>query len=212
MQKSTYNWLSMPNRPKILILSGPSGSGKSTLYAALKEYIPDLYFSISTTTRAPRKGEQHGREYYFCDKQDFEEGIKKDQFLEWAKVHDNYYGTSKAPVQNALELGKLVLFDVDIQGHRNIKLHYPHAKSIFITTPSDIILKERLTARASDAKEVIDARLKHAYEEMRHIDEFDYLIINHHIDDSKDQILSIAKSLECATFNAKEIYKNWKTL
>ncbi len=202
----------LKNRQKILILSGPSGSGKSTLYATLKEHIPDLYFSISTTTRQPRKGEQHGREYYFCNQQEFEDGIKKNLFLEWAKVHNNYYGTSKDLVEKALKSGKLVLFDVDIQGHKNIKLHYPNAKSIFITTPNDAILQERLNARASDTKEIIDARLKHAYEEMRHIDEFDYLIINHHIQNSKEQILSIVKSLECAAFDPEEIFKSWKTL
>lgn len=202
----------MINKQKILILSGPSGSGKSTLYAALKEQIPDLYFSISTTTRKPRDYEIHGREYYFCTAQDFEDGIKKDQFLEWAKVHNHYYGTSREPVEQALKAGKLILFDVDMQGHRSIKLHYPYAKSIFITTPNDRILRERLRMRASDTEEEIHSRLAHAYNEMLAIDEFDYLIINDEIKHSKDQILSIAKSLESMNLDSEKIRKNWKTL
>ena len=200
------------NTGRMLILSGPSGSGKSTLTAALKQEFPDLYFSISTTTRAPRAGEAHGREYFFTTQEAFLQDIESDRFLEWAQVHHNYYGTSRTPIEQALQEGKLVLFDVDVQGHRNIKKHYPQiAKSIFITTPTDLILRQRLTARNTDTQEVIESRIQHAYDEMLCADEFDFLIINDDIQKATKQILSIAHSLACSSFDAKSLSARWRS-
>ena len=185
---------------RILVLSGPSGAGKSTLCAALKESINDMYFSISTTTRAMRDGERDGEHYHFVSEKEFITDIEKGEFLEWAQVHNHYYGTSLKPIQKALSQGKLVVFDVDVQGHRSIKEHYGElAKSIFVTTKSKQILRERLEKRQSDSKEHIELRLLHAYNEMQHISQFDYVIINDDIAQAKSAILHIATSLEFLT-------------
>lgn len=201
------------NQGKILILSGPSGSGKSTLCNALKEEFSNLYFSISTTTRAPRKNELDGREYFFTDKETFIQHIKENKFLEWAEVHQNFYGTAIAPIQEALKKNQLVVFDVDVQGFFNIKKHYPHiSTSVFITTPNDLILKERLQNRKTDSQEVIQRRLEHAYKEMLCAKEFDFLIVNDNLQNSTKQILSIANILACKNFDIQDFCKQWKTI
>lgn len=183
-------------KPSLLVLSGPSGSGKSTLCKFLQEKIPQIYFSISTTTRSPREGERNAQHYYFVSQEEFLKGIQENKFLEWAEVHGNYYGTSIDPIKSALQEGKLVIFDVDVQGHQGIKQYYGDlARSVFVTTPNKQILKERLQNRGTDSEETIKLRLMHAYNEMKHINEFDYLIINDDIETSKEAILSIAKSL-----------------
>lgn len=183
-------------KPSLLVLSGPSGSGKSTLCKFLQEKIPQIYFSISTTTRSPREGERNAQHYYFVSQEEFLKGIQENKFLEWAEVHGNYYGTSIDPIKSALQEGKLVIFDVDVQGHQGVKQYYGDlARSVFITTPNKQILKERLQNRGTDSEETIKLRLMHAYNEMKHINEFDYLIINDDIETSKEAILSIAKSL-----------------
>ena len=201
-----------PKNGSMLIISGPSGSGKSTICKAIAGSIPNIFFSISSTTRIPREGEMDGLHYHFITQEEFLRGIKDDEFLEWAEVHGNYYGTSKKPIENALKRGDIVLFDVDVQGHRNLKKHYGNfAKSLFITTESKEILGERLTNRATDRDETIELRLMHAYNEMQHIDEFDYLIINDDADMAKDMAISIVKSLQ-PIHNVKNrdlILKNW---
>ncbi|PAF47183.1 guanylate kinase [Helicobacter sp. 12S02232-10] len=179
----------------ILILSGPSGSGKSTLCKYLQENIPNIYFSISTTTRSPREGEKNGKHYYFVSEEEFLKDIEESRFLEWAEVHGNYYGTSLAPIQEALNLEKLIVFDVDVQGHRSIKNYYPEAYSVFVTTKNQQVLRDRLNFRQTDSDETIRLRLMHAYNEMKHIEEFDYLIVNDEIKAAKEAILHIAKSL-----------------
>lgn len=202
----------MKNSPTILILSGPSGSGKSTLCKALQKQIPNIYFSISTTTRTPRIGEKNGEHYHFVSQEVFLSDIKEGQFLEWAEVHSNYYGTSLKPIQKALDANKLVVFDVDVQGHRSIKEYYgSFARSVFITTQNKQILKNRLKSRQTDSDEMIELRLTHAYNEMKHINEFDYLIINDEIEKAKEAISAIAKSLPYAqnTKNYKKLCEQW---
>lgn len=182
---------------RILILSGPSGSGKSTLCKVLQEHFSDIYFSISTTTRAPREGEQDGVDYHFVSQDHFISDIKQGAFLEWAQVHNNYYGTSLLPIQEALAQGKLVIFDVDVQGHQSIKEHYGNlARSVFITTKSKQVLRERLESRQTDSSQNIEMRLLHAYNEMQQLAHFDYLIVNDDIQSAKRAIIGIATSLE----------------
>ena len=179
----------------MLLLSGPSGSGKSTLIQTLLESEENIYFSISTTTRTKREGEVDGKDYYFVSKEEFERDIKAGMFLEWAKVHDNYYGTSLRPVLQALEAGKLVLFDVDVQGFMAIKKS-PLASlltSVFITTPSKNELYQRLVARGTDSEEVIAKRLHNALEEMQFMKEYDYILINSNLQESQERILALAK-------------------
>ncbi|RDU61153.1 guanylate kinase [Helicobacter marmotae] len=181
----------------VLVISGPSGCGKSTLTQALKESIPEIYFSISTTTRKKREGEIEGVHYHFVSKEQFLEDIKNHIFLEWAEVHTNFYGTSLKPVEQALNEDKIVLFDVDVQGHQSIKAHFgDFAKSVFITTPNKEILKNRLIARGSDDLEMIEYRLQKAYSEMQHLEHFDYLLINDDIQSAKEAIVAIARSLK----------------
>lgn len=195
----------------ILIISGPSGCGKSTLTKALLEEIPHIYFSISTTTRVKREGEIDGVHYHFVDKDQFLQDINAGIFLEWAEVHTNYYGTSLKPVQKALAEDKIVLFDVDVQGHQSIKEYFgDFAKSVFITTKTKDILRQRLISRQSDDLQTIEFRLIQAHNEMQHIQNFDYVIINDDICTAKEAIIAITRSLKYQQINRfSEIIQQW---
>lgn len=140
---------------------------------------PDVYFSISTTTRDIREGEKEGVNYLYVSKQEFEKGIDKGEFLEWARVHENYYGTSLKPIKKALKEGKIVLLDIDVQGHKIAREKFPNiTTSVFITTPTNEILKQRLTDRNTDTPQSIKKRIQNAKDEMKRIDEYDFLLIN----------------------------------
>lgn len=197
----------------VLIISGPSGCGKSTLTKALKDAIPDIYFSISTTTRKKREGEVEGVHYHFVDKEQFLQDIKNNVFLEWAEVHTHFYGTSLKPVESALAADKIVLFDVDVQGHQSIKAHFgDFAKSVFITTKTKKILKERLIARGTDEAQMIEYRLEKAYNEMQHLQSFDYVLINDDIHIATQAIIAIARSLKYQQIERfSEILSKWHT-
>ncbi|MGC9351874.1 MAG: guanylate kinase, partial [Sulfurovum sp.] len=158
----------------ILVLSGPSGAGKSTIINAASEEIGEYYFSISTTTRPPRVGEAHGKDYLFVSKAEFEEDIKAGNFLEYAEVHGNYYGTSLKPVRKALEEGKLVIFDIDVQGHRLVRAKMDDiTTSAFITPPTLSELENRLRARSTDDEAVISKRIENAKNEIMAVGEYD---------------------------------------
>ncbi|MCT7912058.1 guanylate kinase [Arcobacter lacus] len=196
----------------ILIISGPSGCGKSTLLKEVYKNISDYYFSISTTTREPRIGEVNGVDYFFVSKEEFEEDIKKGNFLEYAKVHDNYYGTSLKPIIKALNEGKLVIFDIDVQGHHLVRKKMNDCvTSVFITTPSLKILEERLNNRNSDSLEVIEKRLKNAKKEIEFFDEYDYFIINNNLDNAASELVSIANiaRTKAKLFDKEKIVLNW---
>ncbi len=179
----------------LLILSGPSGAGKSTLIKTVLEHFEDVYFSISTTTRPKRAGEVDGKDYFFVTPEEFEKDIEEGMFLEWAKVHGNYYGTSLRPVQKALQEGRLVLFDIDVQGFESIKKSRfaELATSVFITTPTMSELRQRLLKRGTDDEATIQKRLKNALKEMQYMPKFDYILINEDLQTSKEQIVSIAR-------------------
>jgi len=163
----------------ILVLSGPSGAGKSSLIKKIEDDIGAFYFSISTTTRPKREGEIEGVDYYFVSKEHFENDIEEENFLEYARVHGNYYGTSIKPVKKALKQGKLVVFDIDVQGHDAVQKRLADiTTSVFITTPTLCELKQRLNARGTDAQEIIDGRILMAKREVQRISEYDYLVIN----------------------------------
>ena len=179
----------------ILVLSGPSGAGKSTIIEYSSKNIGEYYFSISTTTRVPREGEIDGVDYYFVSRLEFEEGIKSGDFLEYATVHGNYYGTSLKPVEEALSKGKLVIFDIDIQGHRLIRAKIGNfVTSAFITPPTLSLLEERLYARATDKDDIIKGRIENAKEEIKAIGEFDFVIINDTIDRASSEFTTIANA------------------
>ena len=197
---------------QILIISGPSGSGKSTLLSRLLKEENDLYFSISSTTRAPRQGETDGVNYYFISEDEFKKGIDADEFLEWACVHGNYYGTSLKPVLKALEEGKIAIFDIDVQGFNIAKSKFAkNITSVFITTASKNELKSRLQNRGTDSAETIEKRLINAVGEMEHILEYDYFLINDDLQSCYENLRGILRSMRLKTSNldAKEIINKW---
>ena len=200
------------NKGAILLLSGPSGCGKSSLLKNLYKNIDNYYFSISTTTRSPRDGEQHGKEYYFVTKEEFEEDIKKDNFLEWAKVHDNYYGTSLKPIVKALEESKLVIFDIDVQGFKIVKEKLDYlTTSVFITTATLNELESRLINRATDSKETIKVRLENASQELQDLNLYDYLIVNDDLQTASNNLLNIANiaKLKTSAIDIKSFLQMW---
>lgn len=166
----------------LFIFSAASGGGKSSLAQALSESDAGIGISVSHTTRAPRPGEIDGQHYYFVSVAEFEKLIEQDQFLEHARVFDNYYGTSKQAVQSLLDQGKHVILDIDWQGARSIKQQMPVAVSIFILPPSKPELERRLRSRGQDSDEVIARRMQDAVSEMQHYDEFDHVVVNDDFD------------------------------
>ena len=196
----------------ILILSGPSGCGKSTLLKEVYKDISDYYFSISTTTRAPRVGEVNGVDYFFVTKEEFEKDIENDNFLEYAKVHDNYYGTSLTPINKALEEGKLVIFDIDVQGHEIVRNKLDSiVTSVFITTPSLKVLEERLNARNTDSSDIIEKRIKNAKGEVEFFQDYDYLIINDNLEIAAKELVCIENITRIKTklYEKDKIISNW---
>lgn len=196
----------------ILILSGPSGCGKSTLLKEVYKEIGDYYFSISTTTREPRVGEKNGVDYFFVTKEEFEKDIKENSFLEYASVHGNYYGTSLKPINKALDDKKLVIFDIDVQGHELVRNQLDAiVTSVFITTPSLEVLENRLNSRNTDEKEVIANRIKNAKAEVEYFRDYDYLIINDNLDEASKQLVSIANITRIKTklFDKDLITSSW---
>jgi len=179
----------------ILILSGPSGAGKSTIIQEASDRIGEFYFSISSTSRAPREGEKDGREYHFVSKEVFERGIEAGEFLEYAVVHGNYYGTSLKPVHEALDAGKLVIFDIDVQGFHLAKERMGDLiTSAFILPPSLSALDKRLTARLTDSPEVISQRLKNAKREILEIGAYDFVIVNDVIASAVEKFVAVANA------------------
>ncbi len=154
----------------------------------------DIYFSISTTTREIRKGEVDGINYHYISKEQFKTEINEGLFLEWAEVHENYYGTSLKPIEKALKEGKLVVFDIDVQGHKIVKKRYNYIMtSLFITTPNVQTLEKRLINRNTDTLEVIQNRIQNAKSEMARVDEYDYLLINDYFEKALDEFKSVVK-------------------
>ncbi len=177
----------------VLVLSGPSGAGKSSLINKISDDIGDFYFSISTTTRPIREGEEEGVHYHFVSEEEFKKDIEDDHFLEYAVVHGNYYGTSLKPVKKALNKGSLVIFDIDVQGNTAVNNRLGDiTTSVFITPPSLSELRNRLISRATDADEIIDNRIKMAKREIQRIAEYDFLVINDNLDIAADVLRQIA--------------------
>jgi len=196
----------------ILVLSGPSGAGKSTIINAASDEIGEYYFSISTTTRAPRVGEEDGRDYFFVSNESFEEDIKSGNFLEYAKVHGNYYGTSLKPVREALEEGKLVIFDIDVQGHRLVRAKMNDiTTSAFITPPTLKALETRLRARSTDDESVIVKRIENSKGEIKAVSEYDFTIINDTVNEAAKLFVIVAKAarLKQSKEDEEKFVKQW---
>jgi guanylate kinase len=177
----------------LYIISAASGAGKTTLVSAVVQQLSDLEVSVSHTTRAPREGEVDGVNYHFVDTDKFETMVEDGEFIEYAIVFGNMYGTSRQHIQDQLLKGKDVILEIDWQGARQIRKLMPECRSIFIVPPSTSALRERLTSRGKDDEEVINKRMHEAISEMSHYVEFDYLIINDDFDEAKDNLASIIK-------------------
>ena len=199
----------------ILVISGPSGSGKSTLMYEMMKRVDDTYFSISTTTREKREGEIEGKDYLFINKDEFKQGIEEGNFLEWARVHDNYYGTSLKPILKELNLGKMVIFDIDVQGHKIAKEKFGNIiTSVFLTTPSQQVLKNRLIQRGTDSSESIEKRLNNAISEMTRIKEYDYILINDYFEKTLEDLISIAHASKnrVTSLNTEQFISSWANI
>src|ERR1700749_2693643 len=187
--------MSVERRGLMFVLSSPSGAGKTTLSRLLIEWMPGLKMSVSATTRPMRPGEVDGRDYLFVDQSRFKEMVKRNELLEWATVFDNSYGTPRTPAEGALSAGRDVLFDIDWQGTQQLREKArADVVSVFILPPSAADLKKRLHSRAQDSDEVIRGRMDRAAHEMSHWAEYDYIVINHEVDDAFAEVQSILKA------------------
>jgi len=178
---------------RLIIITGPSGVGKGTLMRSLLQRHPELYYSVSATTRPPRPGEIDGKDYYFISRSKFEQLAQNCEFLEWAEFASNYYGTPREPVERQIREGKLVVLEIELEGARQIRTTFPSAKSIFILPPSLPELEKRIRSRAKDSEEAIIRRLRRAQEEINAADEFDLQIVN-------DDFEMALNSIEVALF------------
>jgi len=199
-------------RSAILIVSGPSGCGKSTLLREVYKNIPNYFSSISTTTREKRETEEDRIDYFFVSKEEFEKDIEAGNFLEWAKVHENYYGTKLKPIAEALNEGRLVIFDIDVQGHKILREKFDSLiTSVFVTTPTLQILEQRLVSRDTDSQEIVERRLQNAKTELESFADYDYLIVNDSFHKATKEILAIADitRIKSKLFTKEEILANW---
>lgn len=162
----------------LLVISGPSGCGKGTICKKILERNEKLVFSVSATTRTPRRGEIDGVNYFFIDEEKFSKMVENDEFLEHANVHGNLYGTPKNFVLEQIERGEIVILEIDVQGALQVKESYPEGVFIFLLPPSMSELKNRIKKRGTETDKDIDIRLKNAFEELKFIDEYDYIVIN----------------------------------
>jgi len=180
-------------RGLLVILSSPSGAGKSTLARRLRNWDPNMELSVSATTRNPRKGEVDGKDYFFLDEERFHEMVARGEMLEHARVFGNLYGTPAAPVKEAIEEGRDVLFDVDWQGEQQIRNSElgRDALSIFLLPPSISELKRRLTCRGRDSAEVIAGRMRKSWNEISHWSAYDYVLINDDLDATEERLKTI---------------------
>jgi guanylate kinase len=178
----------------VFIISAPSGSGKSTLVTRLLTEVRDLMFSISYTTRKPRGSEVNGQSYRFVSREEFEAMIARGEFLEWAQVFGNYYGTHRGILEEARALGKDLVLDIDVQGARQLIVTVPEAVTVFILAPSKQILEQRLRARGEDRDEVVERRLREAAEEIRNYGAYDYVLINSDLEESVVVLSAIVRA------------------
>jgi guanylate kinase len=187
MSESVYS-------PLVLIISAPSGSGKSTLVNELFKLVHDLDFSISYTTRAPRGSEQNGKQYYFVRREEFEQMIQADEFLEYAEVFGYYYGTARRFLREAEKKKRDLLLDIDVQGAEQIKRKLPEAVSIFVLPPDRMTLEWRLRRRGEDTEAVIQRRLVTARREIENYDKYNYILVNDRLEQSIENLQAIVRS------------------
>ncbi|MCI6152977.1 guanylate kinase [Fusobacterium perfoetens] len=183
------------SKGNLFVVSGPSGAGKSTICRLVRKIL-NINLATSATTRKPRVGEIDGRDYYFLTIEEFERKLKNDEFLEYAKVHENYYGTLKSEVENRLAKGENVILEIDVQGGLQVKAKYPNANMIFFKTPTKEELEQRLRGRKTDSEETIQLRLKNSLKELEYEKEYDTTIINYTVEKSCEELINIIRSKE----------------
>lgn len=181
-------------RSKLVVVSGPSGVGKSTIVKHIQSIAPDIWISISMTTRRKRYGEVDGREYFFVSRDTFEESIQRGEMLEWAEFAGNLYGTPRQPVLDQLEQGNPVLLEIELQGARQVRDNYPEAHLAFIQPPSWEELVERLEGRGSEDKTTLEARLNVAKTELLSRGEFDIVLTNHEVEQTAIELVEFART------------------
>ena len=196
----------------LIVFSGPSGSGKTSLCQKFVDHFDNCHLSISTTTRAIRSGEIDGKDYHFVSKAFFEQEIAANNFIEYAQVHGNYYGTSKKTVEQAQAAGQTVVFDIDVKGHENLrKIYKQDLYSIFVLTKSLGILKQRLESRATDSEAVIEKRLTNALGELDYIKQYDYLLFNDDFDLAFNHMLDWYQLLRIKSGAIKDFIDDWQS-
>lgn len=187
----------MTRKNNIFVISAPSGAGKTTLVQLLIERVPDLYFSISYTTRPARDGEKEGVDYYFVTESAFQKMVAEKEFLEWAIVHGHHYGTSKRMLEFSEKAGKDLILDLDVQGAASTRKLIPEATSIFIMPPSYASLRERLVQRGTDNEKQIEQRLQNAGDEIQRYREYDYVVINEEVGTAFENLCGIIRGKRC---------------
>lgn len=185
------------NKGLLIVLSGPSGVGKGTVCAALRDKTTDLVYSVSATTRKPRPGEVDGVNYFFKTKQEFEQMIEQDELLEWAEYVGNYYGTPSQFVHQTLGEGKDVFLEIEVQGAMKVKQKFPEAVFIFLAPPSLSELEKRIIGRGTDDHDVIRQRMSVAIDEIRLMEQYDYVVVNDEIERACRRIMSIIEAEHC---------------
>jgi len=196
----------MSRKGLIIVVSAPSGAGKSTLCLRLLKKVPRLRYSISYTTRPPRPGEKNGKDYFFVSERSFRDMVRRRAFVEWACVHDHFYGTPKEFLDKMVRTGNDVILDIDVQGGEKIRRAYPDAVMIFVMAPSMQVLERRLRARKKDSEEVIGRRLLNARKELNYLPKYTYLVINDVLSDAADEIESVI-SAEHLRINRQKVSK-----
>ena len=201
----------MKRKGILIVVSGFSGSGKGTLMKRLLSQYPDTYvLSISATTRAPRKGEEHGREYFFISKDEFEKMIVKGELIEYARYVENYYGTPRVYVEQKLDEGKDVILEIEIQGALKVKQAFPDTLLLFVTPPNAAELEKRLVGRGTETMDVIRSRLDRACEEAEGMDSYDYLIVNDELEACVSQMHEIIRGEHHRSFRNEVFIKEIK--
>ncbi len=179
------------SRGMLIVVSSPSGGGKGTLIRRVLKEVPNLGYSVSFTTRAPRSGETNGRDYFFISLDEFEKGVAAGRFLEWARVHGNFYGTAHEQVEHELTEGHDIILEIDVQGAKSVRQLVADAASVFILPPTYEVLRERLTRRGSERPDDLALRLRNARTEVLHYSEFDYVVVNDEADTAAAQLAAI---------------------
>ena len=200
------------NKGNIYIMSGPSGSGKDTILKEVLKIRDDVFFSISHITREMRKGETEGEKYHFISREEFEEELANNAFLEYNEYSGNYYGTPKAPIEQHLAVGDDVLIECDVNGAEALRKLLPGALSVFIMPPSFEVLKKRLVGRGTETAEQVEKRMKEALNEIRRADEYDYIVVNDDLSLAVEDFITVLKSNKLLLKNQKylidEVLKN----